>query len=63
MALEKKEDTKKRLGRSPDKADAVALTYYEDVLTDEELEEEESERMRKARESRRGEASVVGVAW
>jgi hypothetical protein len=27
MQLEAKEDTKKRLGRSPDSADAVALTF------------------------------------
>lgn len=37
MALEKKDDAKKRLGRSPDKADAVALTFYdEDVFIEDE---------------------------
>ena len=31
LQLESKEDVKKRLGRSPDKADALALTFAEPV--------------------------------
>jgi hypothetical protein len=31
LQLETKEDVKKRLGRSPDKADALALTFAEPV--------------------------------
>ena len=31
ILIEPKEDIKKRLGKSPDIADALALTYYEGV--------------------------------
>lgn len=39
LQVEKKEELKKRLGRSPDKGDALALTYFSDVF-DDALEEE-----------------------
>jgi hypothetical protein len=31
MKIEKKEDIKKRIGRSPDRADSLALTFAEPV--------------------------------
>lgn len=39
-ALESKDDTKKRLGRSPDKGDAVAMTFFEPFFIGKEEEEE-----------------------
>lgn len=55
MRLEPKAKTKERLGRSPDKADAVALTWYDELFLDDELnqnEEQEDLRMQIAREAR-----------
>ena len=42
IILEKKEDVKKRLGRSPDWGDAVAQTFYPDIR-DMEIEVEAGE--------------------
>lgn len=37
IILEPKEDIKKRLGRSPDKADALSMTFYPEARVNEEL--------------------------
>lgn len=51
MILELKKETKKRLGRSPDKSDSLALTFFQEYFGDEDEEDELTERMRKASES------------
>ncbi len=62
LMLEPKAETKKRLGRSPDKGDAVALTFYEDIFVSDIQDEMHSRRMEKADEHR-NEGGEVGVAW
>jgi len=62
LMLEPKAETKKRLGRSPDKGDAVALTFYEDIFVSNTQEEMHSKRMEEADEHRSG-LGEVGVAW
>lgn len=61
LLLEPKADTKKRLGRSPDKADAVALTYYDDIFAI--STEEESNSSKRGRRDEDMETTSVGVAW
>ncbi len=62
LMLEPKVETKKRLGRSPDRGDAVALTFYEDIFISDVQENAQSKRMEKAYEMRNS-SSDVGMAW
>lgn len=63
ISLESKDETRKRLGRSPDKADAVALTFYEERYFDDELEDEPGEDERMAMANRRNTTSSELGCW
>lgn len=46
MKLENKKDTKKRLGRSPDRADSLAITFYDEIDFIDEFETDYNEARR-----------------
>lgn len=58
LALEPKDKTKQKLGRSPDKADALALTFYDDFIYDEREDKRLEERM-----GTRDNSMISEVAW